>query len=317
MQSGLLVHSSVFKSIADLAVVFGSSPTKLLAKFEIDFSHLDKPNTYLPIDTYHRVVSYCRETFNQPNFSAILGEMHVSNLFNHSGNGSVLSMKNVSAKLREFSDRCAHLLPGVSYRSHVTEDTASIELVSEQTLPLSAQIHALSLIDQLICQLTNRNTSIRSWVVSERYEGDFHRPMLVESGRTALHFSPELLEQPVSAAQRKPTKKLVAILSVIREQLTLEDASLDSVAARFNVSGRQLQRQLKEAGTTFRHALDSVRFDRARDYLQNPTFKLGLIANYLGYSEDSAFSRSFKRWSGMAPKSWRRINGVHSFDESK
>ena len=306
MQTGLLVHSSVFKNIADLAVVFGSSPSKLLEKFDIDFSKLDIPDSYLPIDTYHRVVDECKERFNQPNFSAILGELHVSSLFSgYSSN--ILSMKNVSAKLKEFSERCAHLLPGVSYRSNVTADTASIELVSEQTLPLSAQIHALSLIDQLICQLTNRSGSIRSWVVSESHEGNYHRPVMVESGRTALHFAPELLSQPVSSAQLKPAKKLTAILAVIREQLNLEDASLESVAARFNVSGRQLQRQLKEAGTTFRNALDAVRFDRARDYLKNPSFKLGLIANYLGYSEDSAFSRSFKRWSGMAPKSWRRM----------
>jgi AraC-like DNA-binding protein len=48
-----------------------------------------------------------------------------------------------------------------------------------------------------------------------------------------------------------------------------------------------------------------VRFDKARQLLTQSALSTSDIALLLGFSELSAFSRAFKRWSGMSPKHYR------------
>jgi AraC-like DNA-binding protein len=41
-------------------------------------------------------------------------------------------------------------------------------------------------------------------------------------------------------------------------------------------------------------------------HLRDPRLTLAEVGALLGYSEQSAFSRAFKRWSGMPPLQWRQ-----------
>jgi AraC-like DNA-binding protein len=41
-------------------------------------------------------------------------------------------------------------------------------------------------------------------------------------------------------------------------------------------------------------------------HLRDPRLTLAEVGALLGYSEQSAFSRAFKRWSGVAPLQWRQ-----------
>jgi AraC-like DNA-binding protein len=74
------------------------------------------------------------------------------------------------------------------------------------------------------------------------------------------------------------------------------------LARRLGVSTRGLQRQLVAEGTTFRAILDAARAALARDYVRAGTLSVTEIAFLLGFSETSAFSRAFRRWTGMAPR---------------
>ena len=47
--------------------------------------------------------------------------------------------------------------------------------------------------------------------------------------------------------------------------------------------------------------LDDVRRRHAERYLADPNKSLAEIAYLLGYSEQSAFTRAYRRWTGMAP----------------
>jgi AraC-like DNA-binding protein len=38
--------------------------------------------------------------------------------------------------------------------------------------------------------------------------------------------------------------------------------------------------------------------------------ELGEVASHLGYSEPSAFTRAFRRWSGESPSRWRQKHGA-------
>ena len=60
-------------------------------------------------------------------------------------------------------------------------------------------------------------------------------------------------------------------------------------------------RKLVEEGHPFRQLLDRVRQDVCALYQMDGTRSLSEIALLLGFSDLSAFSRSYKRWHGVAP----------------
>lgn len=80
----------------------------------------------------------------------------------------------------------------------------------------------------------------------------------------------------------------------------------EKIAESLNMSVRSLQRRLKEVGTTFRGILDMVRKDLAATYVRDPEIELAEIAFLLGFSEQSAFSRAFRRWTGTSPSEARK-----------
>lgn len=72
------------------------------------------------------------------------------------------------------------------------------------------------------------------------------------------------------------------------------------------MSVRSLQRKLQQSGTSFRQLLDQTREELARQYICDRGADLTEIAFLLGFSEHSAFSRAFKRWTGQTPSDMRR-----------
>jgi AraC-like DNA-binding protein len=69
---------------------------------------------------------------------------------------------------------------------------------------------------------------------------------------------------------------------------------------------RTMNRHLSKEGLAFRHIADEVRFEIACELLLNTEMALAQIATVLQFSEQSAFSRAFRRWSGQTPSDWRR-----------
>ena len=84
----------------------------------------------------------------------------------------------------------------------------------------------------------------------------------------------------------------------------------NKIAEQLNMSERSLQRRLNEAGTTFRNLLTGVRKDLALSYVLDPEIELVEVAFLLGFSDQSAFSRAFKRWMGNTPSQFR-MSGSH------
>jgi AraC-like DNA-binding protein len=78
------------------------------------------------------------------------------------------------------------------------------------------------------------------------------------------------------------------------------------VAHSLRTSTRTLQRRLHGAGVTYARVLQQVRFEMARQMLDDPAQKVQDIAHTLGYSDPAHFTRAFKRWTGLAPRAFRR-----------
>lgn len=78
-----------------------------------------------------------------------------------------------------------------------------------------------------------------------------------------------------------------------------------SISSDLGMSERTFARRLREDGTSFRALTDEVRREMARSYLADPSLTLAQVAYLLGYADQSAFSNSFRRWTGQSPRRFR------------
>lgn len=84
------------------------------------------------------------------------------------------------------------------------------------------------------------------------------------------------------------------------------DPALTTVAHRLAVSPRTLQRQLSEQGTTWRHEVDLIRYNQAKTLLAEGRLTTAAIADRLGFTDDRALRKAFKRWTGSSPSELRK-----------
>ena len=84
------------------------------------------------------------------------------------------------------------------------------------------------------------------------------------------------------------------------------EATRETIAKRLNMSSRTLQRRLEEQGIAFADLLDEIRTELAKNKLQGSDLSLAEIGFLLGFSEQSSFTRAFKRWTGKTPLEYRR-----------
>jgi len=140
------------------------------------------------------------------------------------------------------------------------------------------------LMDGIVCRSNDLDRALPS-ADSEmaRYVHQYLKSIL-EGSRTAL------LEQ---------------VHQIIWMLLPTGRCSVEQVAAHLGRDRRTLHRQLTREGETFSSLLDQVRRELTTRYLANPHHPLSEIADVLGFSELSAFSRWFNRHFDCSPSTWR------------
>ncbi len=83
------------------------------------------------------------------------------------------------------------------------------------------------------------------------------------------------------------------------------EAGMDAVASRMALSRQTLFRRLKAEGVTFETVLDGLRRQLAQSYLRSDRLSIDETAYLVGFSDTTAFSRAFKRWTGVTPHAFR------------
>ena len=108
------------------------------------------------------------------------------------------------------------------------------------------------------------------------------------------------------SASRVATSTKERVHHLVLARMRQGDASVGAVARLLGVSSRTLQRQLQQEQSPFSALVDDVRAAEARRCILERKLALGEIAFRLGFSQQSAFLRAFKRWTGTTPSELRK-----------
>lgn len=187
----------------------------------------------------------------------------------------------------------------------VREDRAIVRLRS--TLPTPARI------DELLMSCLLRH-HVYSWhaqaeAVVHVASGSFDFPTWL------LDLSLRRRNRRLHAVLRHAADRMLATLPVcvsfservdhcLRE--ALHDASLARVARELEVHPRTLSRALLREGTTFQALVARARKDAALHWLGDAQLTLTEVARRSGFQSKAPFHRSFRRWTGQTPASYRR-----------
>jgi AraC-like DNA-binding protein len=112
-----------------------------------------------------------------------------------------------------------------------------------------------------------------------------------------------ILESQLAALDRNnvPARCKATLL----DQMTSGEISEARMAKALHMSRRTLQRKLAEADLSYQKLVDDTRRDLALRYLEDPRKSATDITFLLGFASPSAFTRAFRRWTGVSPSEYR------------
>lgn len=158
----------------------------------------------------------------------------------------------------------------------------------------------------------------------DRYAAHFGCPVHFEADRNAIALKPAMLDLPNRLGDAAVSDFLTAHLETeigsLKDDPSLRAALLRrltpalsngvpqaaEVARDMGMSERTLYRRLADEGLTFRDVLIQAQSSLAQELLRDSTSSIAEIAFLTGFSEQSTFSRAFKRWVGQAPAQFRQ-----------
>jgi AraC-like DNA-binding protein len=140
------------------------------------------------------------------------------------------------------------------------------------------------------------------------------RPLLDDAPRyanpaLATHFEHQVLAALRQADAGAHETVVERTRRLVGEALLGGEPVAAQVAKRQGMSERTLRRALAAEQASFRELVEEVRRARAEAMLDDPRRSLAEVALSLGFSELSAFSRAYKRWTGRAPSRSRAALG--------
>jgi AraC-like DNA-binding protein len=158
---------------------------------------------------------------------------------------------------------------------------------------------------------------------ADTYIQAFEAPVFFGAEVDRILFNRELLEAPLPGDNLElalvndriaeeyivaldPSTVSTAVRKLLVELLPSGDANQQTIASQMNRSLSTLQRQLAAENTNYKAIREQTRRELAEQYVREGNYSLSQIAYLLGFSDQSNFSRAFRRWTGHSPGTYAR-----------
>jgi AraC-like DNA-binding protein len=321
---------SVFIHLPGLLREMGQDPAPIAAAVGIDLGLFDDPDNTIQFVTASRLLALCVERTRCGHFGLLVGMRSRTSDLGLVGE-LVENSPDVGAALRNLilhlhlHDRGA--VPTLTVKSGVAVFGYAIYqpgVVRAEQIYDGAMAVAFNIMAAL-CGPSWRPTEV---LLSRSNPSDpvpyrrfFRAPLRFDADQTALVFPASWLERPLEGSDPALRRALEAQVNalealgngdvvaqlrrVLRTMLVSGSGSAEQVAQLFSMHRRTLNRRLRAQDTTFHALVQETRFDIARHFLERTQLAIVEIASALDYSDASAFTRAFKRWSGTTPAAWR------------
>ncbi len=127
-----------------------------------------------------------------------------------------------------------------------------------------------------------------------------------KADRSINSFLVARVEEETTRLQVTGNKLVYEVELLIRDALPSGIPSIHQIAEHIGMSNRTLTRRLSEAGVTYRDLIKKTQEEVSKNLLKNSSRSIAEIAFETGFSEQSAFHRAFKRWTGNSPIEFRK-----------
>jgi len=328
-----LTASVEYLSLAmNYVLQLGLNPDRIYQKAGFDASILKKPGARIPLDQFKAVWDALEEDCLDPDLGLHAGET-VSNFPGHIVFLLMLNAPTIKDAIEKFCGYFNLLADFVSPYFSTSKSVAAISIRFHQTeFTPTRNVHEgiLAAYASVLKRISENRVQFDGvYFVHSRPENIsehnriFKAPLFFDQADNKLVFKNTYLELPVLLSNEEILETLERVARKLQERLYVygqwsekvsriimnmmkgEKPEIESIARMLAVSPRNLQNRLKKEGTTYQKLLDRVRKEQATYFLENENLPISEIGFLLGYSEQSVFSRAFKRWVGTTPGQYR------------
>jgi AraC-like DNA-binding protein len=325
-----VVRVGPLMSIPAVVQELGVDPEPLFEGLGFDLDRFDDPDRRVPYLAASRLIARCTEATGCEHFGLLVGQRAVPSTLGVAGFMLRVApdVKTALQDLVRYLD--LHDEGGVPFVE--TSDDVSLlgYAIYQPGAKGTAQIYDLSMA--IACNIM-RTLCGKDWRASEvmlsreapkdrgPYRRFFQAPLRFDAEQSAIVFPSRWLDRPLASADPLLYRHLQAeaaalrargdgdavhgLRQLLRKMLVTQKTSIALVARQLGVHERTLNRRLRAEGTTFQRELEAMRYGTAQQLLGETAMSLARVATALEYADASAFSRAFKRWSGVTPAQWR------------
>ncbi|MEX6504560.1 AraC family transcriptional regulator [Pseudomonas zhanjiangensis] len=330
-----MVRAAVLTNYIEVAQHLGLQPQAMLAQVGLSKSLLQDPEQRIPVEAAVRLLEDSAAASGCQNFGLRMAESRQLSDF-----GAVSLLLPHQSTLRNA------LQALVQYR-HLLNDSLALfieeagrmviireEVVTESHLPCSqANELAIGVMSRLCAALLGAHWRPSSVNFSHEAPDDLqlHRRLFgckLEFGSEFNgivcpaadldvpnpHADPAMARYAQRYLDSLQSESEPSILFDVRKAiyllLPMGRATIEQIAQALGMNVRTLQRRLEENNATFSDLINDVRRDLVTRYMENPAYSLARIADLLGYSMPSSFTRWFAAQFGMPPAAWRAQRNI-------
>ncbi|MCZ4297623.1 AraC family transcriptional regulator [Henriciella marina] len=330
--AGATVSAGYTKALLDLAVSRGADRAQLLSAAGLNARELEQSEARVPFERFKRLMREGKRLSGDPALALHFGTDIRFNVLSIVGLicFAAPTMDEAFRQMNRYG-RLVIEVEGVGREDRfvVEEQGGRTYIVDKRANPNSFPELTESTLGRFICGFSRIFPTVPLYLSAEVTHtrpdyGDLYEELLgvpVQFGRERntmeidpAYFTMTISNSPgyvfgiLSEQAEALLKRLEASDTVASEverrmmaDLHTGNISMKTIALQMGVSRQTLYRQLKQEGTSFDELLDQLRHRLAIDYLEGEKVSVNETAYLVGFSDPSAFSRAFKRWTGQRP----------------